>query len=144
MIEKLHVFYGDEFIGDISHDTNGNRYHYEPKSESFGAKLWADKTNALRGDDWFKDFLENERVFPPNRVDAREMLRRAGMLEYNPWEIMKYGHFISADLFWAHKDMTPEWFWTNHPLASIHPRYTEVTGKPMYSTVVEVDQTTIY
>ena len=40
--------------------------------------------------------------------------------------------------------MVPEWFWENHYLASEHPRYTEMTGKPMHSQVIPVDPFSIY
>lgn len=144
MIEKLHLFCTDKYIGDIVHDSEKNSYDFIKKLESPETDMWVYKTNADRGGTWFKDTLLSDRVMSPDRIDCREILRRLGLMEYNPWVIMRNTHFISEDFFWTHKNMVPEWFWTNHPMASYHPRYTEVTGKPMYSTVVEVDQTTIY
>ena len=140
----LHIFHADEYLGDLIHNTNGDTYDYIQKSSSDMAKLCNKITNADNGPKRFKETLLDTRVIPPNRIDCREILRRLDLLEYDPWKIMYKINFTSDDMFWAHEEMVPEWFWTNHHLASYHPRYTEVTGKPMYSQVVPVDDTSIY
>lgn len=137
MVERLHIFYADEYIGELEHDTNGDTYKYESKSDSKGAKMWVFLTNA--DTDRFKETLYDTRVFPPERVNARELLHQIGLIEYDPWEIMKRIHFVSDDFFWAHKEMKPELFWTKHPLASYHKDYEKVTGLPMYSDVPDAD-----
>lgn len=114
------------------------------KSNSEGAELWNHITNAKEGPKRFRDTLYHTRVFPPDRIDGREMLRRLSLLEYNPWLIMKKIHFTSEDSFWAHEEMCPDWFWTNHGFASFDERYPEKTGKPMYSKVLDTDDSSIY
>lgn len=144
MVETLHVFFADEYLGDLIHDSNGDKYDYIQKTNSQHAEDWNYITNADRGPEQFKDTLLHTRVIPPDRIDCREILRRLGLHEYDPWKIMKISHFITDDLFWASEDMDPDWFWTHHFLASYHPKYPEKTGKPMYSIVVEIDDTSIY
>lgn len=144
MVEKFHIFHADEYIGDLIHDTDGDKYEYIQKSNSDAAKRWLYITNADKEPSRFRETLLDTRVIPRNRIDCREILRRMGLLEYDPWKIMRQIHFTSDDMFWGHEEMCPEWFWTNHPLASEHPRFTEVTGRPMYCQVFPADDTSIY
>lgn len=144
MKEVYHIFFADEYLGDLIHDTNGDIYDYIQKSKSNNAKRWLLITNADKGPDRFKETLLDNRVMSPDRIDCREILRLMGLNTYDPWKIMSQINFTADDMFWGHKEMVPEWFWYNHPLASWHPRYTEVTGKPMYTQVLEMDNTTIY
>lgn len=144
MREIYHIFHADVYIGDLIHDTNGDSYDFIQKSDSDSARLWNQITNADKGPKRFKETLLDTRVMDRNRIDVREILKRMGLFEYDPWKIMTQIHFTSDDLFWGHKDMVPEWFWTNHPLASWHPKYEKVTGKPMYSQVIPVDDFSIY
>lgn len=144
MKELLHVFYADEYIGDITYDNETKEYNYIQKSNSKWAKMWNDITNADKGPNRFKETLLDTRVMSADRLDCREILKRMGLLEYDPWKIMKQIYFTSDDFFWAHEDMIPEWFWTDHYLASYHEDYTKKTGKPMYSQVMPVDDFSIY
>ena len=144
MKEIYHIFHANEYIGDLMHDTNGDKYEYISKSNSNNAKRWIKITNADKGPERFKETLLDTRVMSPDRIDCREILRRMSLYEYDPWKIMTQIHFTTDDMFWGHKDMVPDWFWYNHPLASWHPNYTKITGKPMYSQVLEMDDTTIY
>jgi hypothetical protein len=139
MKETLHIFWADEYLGDLTHDTDGDVYRYTPKSDTPMQKTWLKITNADKSPERFRETLYDTRVFPKERINAREILHELGMLEYDPWVILRKGRFISDDLFWAHKDMVPEWFWKNHYLASEHPDYTKKTGKPMYSIVIPED-----
>lgn len=144
MKTTLHVFHADEYLGDLIHDTDGDRYSYVQKSNSDMADLWNRITNADKEPSRFRETLLDTRVVPPDRIDLREILKLLGLFEYDPWKIMYKTNFTSDDMFWAREEMDPNWFWYNHPLASWHSRYTEVTGKPMYSQVVPVDDFSIY
>jgi hypothetical protein len=104
-------------------------------------KLWLKITNADKSPSRFRETLYDTRVFPENRINCRELLHELGLLEYDPWVIMRMNRFMSDDMFWAHKDMVPDWFWKNHYLASEHPDYTQKTGKPMHSQVIAEDNT---
>lgn len=144
MRELFHVYIKDKYIGDLIHDTNGDKYDFHQVIFDTDAKLVIDILNADKDSDWFRDTLYSTRVFPKERVDAHEILKRLGLYEYDPWKILKLGHMISDDCIWMSDKMEPEWFWYNHPLASFVPGYTEKTGKPMYSQVIETDDTDIY
>jgi hypothetical protein len=117
------------------------KYKYIPKSDTAMQKLWIKITNADKTPERFRETLYDTRVFPPNRIDAKEILHELGLLEYDPWIIMRMNRFMSDDFFWAHKDMVPEWFWKNHYLAPEHSEYTKKTGKPMHS-ILEPEDTT--
>lgn len=86
MKETYHIFHTDEYIGDLTHDTNGDTYNFEFKSNSHAAQLWNTITNADKGPERFKETLLDTRVMSPNRIDCREILRRVGLLEYDPME----------------------------------------------------------
>lgn len=144
MVETIHIFFADEYIGDLIHDTLGDKYKFIKKSNSPMANEWVRITNADKGDDRFKETITDTRCMSPDRIDCREILKRLGLLEFNAWEIMKKINFTSEDLFWGSKEMNPKWFWENHYLASYHPNYTRVTGKQMFSQVIPVDEFSIY
>jgi hypothetical protein len=129
MVDIVHVFCADEYLGDLKHDTNGDVYEYFPKSDTENQRKWFFRTNADKGRDRFRETLYDTRVFPENRVDARELLRELGLLEYNRWEIFKKSRMISDDMFWISRKMEPEWFWDFHYLAPWYPGYTEKTGR---------------
>lgn len=51
---------------------------------------------------------------------------------------------MSDDCIWMSEDLNGDWFWFNHPFASVVPGYTERTGKPMFTKVFPTDDTDIY
>lgn len=126
VIEQFHVFGTDEYIGEIIHDSNGDKLSFEPH----GNGEWLRKFEKYAFDTplTFKEVIYGERIFPPERVNARELLHQMGMLEYNPWEILKFNHMTSNDFFWMHDELKPEMFWTHHPLAILHWDYEKITG----------------
>lgn len=144
MKETFFIFVKDKYVGDLSHDTNGDKYEYSQEVFDSDGDFVKFKLNTDKGVSKFRDTLYSTRVFPKERVDAHEILKRLGLYEYDPWKILKLGHMISDDCIWMSDKMEPEWFWYNHPLASFVPGYTEKTGKPMYSQVIETDDTDIY
>lgn len=144
MKEIYHVFDKDVYTGDLIHDTNGDKYEYHQVDFSEHGEFVNYKLNANLGSERLRETLYDDRIFPENRVDAHEILKRLGMLTYNPWEIFKISRLISDDTIWMSDKMEPEWFWFNHPVASWVPGYTEKTGKPMYTPVKEVSNDDIY
>lgn len=76
MVEKFHIFHADEYIGDLIHDTDVDKYNYIQKSNSDMAKLWNKITNADKGHKRFRETLLDTRVIDINRIDCREILRR--------------------------------------------------------------------
>lgn len=137
MIEKYHIFNKDVYTGDLIHDTNGDKYEYIQKDFGEDGEYVNYKLNADLSPARLRETLYDDRIFPENRVNARELLRHIGLLEYNQWEIFKISRLISDDTIWMSDKMEPEWFWSHHPFASFMPNYTEKTGKPMYSIVDE-------
>lgn len=135
---------GAEYIGDMYHDSRNDSYRYEQKTFTPAAETWNIATNAKLSSKIFRDTLYHTRVFPPNRVDAREMLRRLNLFDYDPWQIMLKSHFIAQDFCWAHEEYCPEWFWTNHYKAAWHPDYVKVTGKEPYVAILDLDEGSIY
>lgn len=144
MREIFFIFVKDKYVGNLLHDTNGDKYEYIQKVYDLDGDFVKFKLNTDKGVSKFRDTLYSTRVFPKERIDAHEILKRLGLYEYDPWKILKLGHMISDDCIWMSDKMEPEWFWYNHPLASFVPGYTEKTGKPMYSQVIETDDTDIY
>lgn len=144
MKETFFIFVKDKYVGNLYHDTNGDKYEYLQEVFDSDGDFVKFKLNTDKGVSKFRDTLYSTRVFPKERVDAHEILKRLGLYEYDPWKILKLGHMISDDCIWMSDKMEPEWFWYNHPLASFVPGYTEKTGKPMYSQVIETDDTDIY
>lgn len=145
MVETYHVFVRDKHVGDLTHDTNGDKYSYKQLLfNDKDAEFFNFRTNALKGSDRFRDTLYSTRIFPPDRIDGRRILQALGMFEYNQWEIFKKSQLISDDTIWMSKDLDGDWFWYNHPFASNFEEYTEKTGKPMYSIVGDVDQDSMY
>lgn len=146
MVEKFNIFHIDKHVGILIHDTDGDKYAYESvvdKNDSQG-QLVIDILNADKDSDWFRDTIYSTRLFPKNRIDAREILNRLDMFEYNRWELLKRGKFMSDDCIWMSEDSDGEWFWTHHPLACVVPGYTEKTEKPMFTKVFPTDDTDIY
>jgi hypothetical protein len=129
MVDIVHVFCADEYLGELKHDTDGDRYEYFPKSDTENQKNWIWLTNADKDPAWFKETLYDTRVFPKNRINARELLKSLELTEYDPWKIFKKTRMISNDMFWISRKMEPEWFWDHHQLAPWHPDYTAKTGR---------------
>ena len=145
MVETYHMFVKDKHVGDLTHDTSGDKYIYKQiLFNDEDADFFNYKTNALESPERFRETLYDDRIFPPDRIDARQILQALGLFEYNPWEIFKLTQMISGDTIWMSKDLNGEWFWYNHPFASNFEEYTKRTGKPMYSIVGDVDQSSIY
>lgn len=82
-IVKMYVFNANIYIGDMYHDSKDDSYRYEQKAFCEEAEDWNVSTNAKLGSEIFRDTLYHTRVFPPNRVDAREMLRRLNLFDYD-------------------------------------------------------------
>lgn len=132
MRELYHIFVKDNYIGDLLHDTDGDRYIYTQKDFGRDGEYFNFRLNANTSELRFRDTIYSTRVFPKDRVNASQLLRELNLLEYNRWEILKKTQFISDDCIWMSKDLDGEWFWFNHPLACTVLGYSEKTGKPMF------------
>lgn len=112
MLDKWNVFNKKEYVGVLIYDDVKKTFSFELKNHSEKAIEGYKLLNADKDQDWFKETLF-DRVFPPNRIDARELLNAIGLLEYDAWEIIKYVQLSNCnDLIWMTKGDDPEEFYT--------------------------------
>lgn len=111
MLDKWNVFNKKEYVGVLIYDDVKKSFSFELKNHSPMAIEGYKCLNADKDAEWFKETLF-DRVFPPDRIDARELLNAIGLLEYDAWEIIKYVQLSSCnDLIWMTKGTDPEEFY---------------------------------
>lgn len=116
MLDKWNVFDKLEYIGILIYNTETKQFSFDLKNCSKTAIESYKFLNADKDAEWFKETLF-DRIFPPERVDARELLNGIGLKEYDAWEILKFVNLCSCnDLIWMSKGTNPEEFYTTHIL----------------------------
>lgn len=119
MLDKWNVFNKKEYVGVLIYDEDKKTFSFQLKNHSEKAIEGYECLNADKDQNWFKETIF-DRVFPPNRVDARELLRAIGLLEYDAWEIVKYVQLVSCnDLIWMTKGNDPNEFYRVHTLGGL-------------------------
>lgn len=119
MLDKWNVYNKKEYVGVLIYDEEKKTFDFELKNRSEKAMEAYHNLNADKDQKWFRDTIF-DRVFPPNRVNARELLRVIGLLEYDAWEIVKYVQLVSCnDLIWMTKNNDPEEFYKVHTLGGL-------------------------
>ena len=117
MLDKWHVFDRDQYVGVLSYNEDTKEFSFEYKGKTNYTFKAMQKLNADKDKKWFKETLFN-RIFPRNRVDAREILRDLGLDRYDEWEIIKKNHlFCVNDCIWMSKEYNPSDFFNWHPFA---------------------------
>lgn len=119
MLDKWNVFDKTDYVGVLIYDEDKKTFDFEFKGTTERAKEAYEHLNADKDQNWFRETIL-DRVFPPNRVNARELLRAIGLLEYDAWEIVKYVQLVSCnDLIWMTKGSDPNEFYTVHTFGGL-------------------------
>lgn len=116
MLDNWYVFDRDQYVGILTYDTDKKEFSFEYKGKTNYTYRAMQKINGDKNDkDWLKQTLFN-RIFPRDRVDAREILRGMGLKEYDEWEIIKKCRlFCVNDSIWMSKEFNPSDFYNWHP-----------------------------
>ena len=111
MIDKWRVYNGLDYVGILSYDELRKIFSYKMANKSKPALEAVDILNADKDQAWFQETLF-DRVVPPNRVNIRQILARAGLSEYDPWELLKKSHLSClTDRVWMTKGNDPTEFY---------------------------------
>ena len=99
----------------------GNVYKLEPNIDKgdvpFGLFTDSDTEDVNAVWDWFTE----DRVFPENRVDCKELLKEMGLDFYDPWAIVKKtGGSVMTDPWWLRVE--DDWTYENHTVRGIMER----------------------
>ena len=114
MIEKWNVFDKLDYIGVLTYNTSNKSVNLSLIGNTQRAIEGYKALNADKDQSWFRETLF-DRIFPRNRVNARELLDEMGLQEYDEWEIIKKCRLTSVnDLIWMTKGTDPMEFYTVH------------------------------
>ena len=98
-----YLFNEDFYVGKFIYDEEKDEFFSIIESEGELTEQAIDRLKLNQGSDMIKFSLE-ERCFPPNRIDARELLRELGLIEYDRWEILKRINLCNVnDNLWISK-----------------------------------------
>lgn len=110
MKEMLYLFNSTHIVGKIFYERETDtwsfeRLNYEPITEPAMKRFLLDyNSNCIK-------ISFEERTFPPNRMNASELLSLIGLKHYDLWEIMKRTHGVTAfDAFWLNETPDTTWF----------------------------------
>ncbi|MEE4565217.1 hypothetical protein [Paenibacillus polymyxa] len=131
MLEKYYLRYKDKIIGTFLIKDNSKKYrpvHETARSipEGLGYPLGmfpldvqADGINPVKNYNPTEEDIEfwlSERVFPPEREGAEELLKNIGIDDYNVWEVAKHTNAATShDFYWMSQN-------PNDRYEDIHPR----------------------
>lgn len=119
MLDSWNVFYKLEYIGILTYNTDTKYFTFEYKGNSDKAYEIYKYLNGDKDKDWLRETIF-DRVFPPERVDARQLLAEMGLPKYDAWEIVKKCRLTSVnDLVWMTKGTDPMEFYDVHILGDI-------------------------
>lgn len=119
-LDKWNVFNFVYPVGTLIYDEIKKVFSFEPLPDADEGRLKHTyrRLNANEDSDVLKETLF-DRIFPPNRVNARELLDEMGLAEYDPWEIIKLNHLQNCnDMIWMSKGTNPDEFWKIHMIAT--------------------------
>lgn len=114
------MFVKDNHVGDLIHDTDGDKYIYIQKDFGRDGEYFNLRLNANISSVRFRETIYATRIFPKDRINVNDLLIELGLSEYNRWEILKRINFMSDDCIWMSEDLNCDWFWSNHPFANIY------------------------
>lgn len=121
-IDNWYVFDCMVYCGILSYNEDTGEFSFKLENDCPRARTVMKVLHTNDSQSWFRESIL-DRVFPPNRVNVNELLRKLGMHEYNSWEIVKRAHLASAnDTIWMDKVKDPEGFYKYHPASCMVPR----------------------
>lgn len=115
--EIYYIFNADKYVGVLTRTPEG-KYSFVQEKFGFLENKLVNTLGLNSSDAIYYNFIE-ERVFPPNRVNATELLSKLGLLSYDCWEISKKINAIrQGDCYWMSKSKDDgPLFWKKHPSA---------------------------
>lgn len=127
-LDNWYVFNGLVYCGILTYNEETKEFSFKiendcPRTHGVIRDLNLDKDAA-----WCRETIL-DRVFPPNRVNANEILRKAGLLEYDAWKLVKLAHLMGVnDQIWMDKVKDPNGWYKYHVLSEVVPK--EIASDP--------------
>lgn len=127
-LDKWYVFNGLVYCGILTYNEKDKTFSFKVENECARARGVIRDLNLDKDEAWCRETIF-DRVFPPNRVNARELLRKIGLIEHDAWEIIKYVHLVTSDdQVWMDKVKDPSGWYKYHPFSELIPK--EIASDP--------------
>lgn len=119
-VDNWYLFNGLIYCGILSYDLDKAKFSFKLENDCPRARAAIRRLNLDKDTKWCRETIL-ERVFPPNRVNARELLNAIGLIDYDAWEIVKYVHLVSTtgDMLWMDKVKDPSGWYKYHMFSEI-------------------------
>ena len=104
MLDNWYLFNRDVYVGILTYDEESKKFSFKKENEGELVDQ-AIKRLKLNGSSENMWFTFEDRCFPPDRIDARELLDAMGLIEYDRWSILKKTQLCSYnDNIWMSKE----------------------------------------
>lgn len=118
-VDRWYLYNGLVYCGILSYDEDTQTFSFKIENDCARTRAAIQALNLDKDPKWCRETIF-DRVFPPNRVDARRLLNKIGLVDYDAWEIVKYVHLMNSnDMVWMNKEKNTDFYFKNHPASRI-------------------------
>ena len=118
MVEMQYIFNSMYLVGKVFYERDTDTWSFERIGYGELSKVVMERFLFDYNSACIKESFA-ERTFPPNRVNASELLGLIKLDHYDLWEIMKRTHGVTAfDEIWLNDTTDTSWYrdlYRNHP-----------------------------
>lgn len=115
MLDNWYLFNRDVYVGILTYNEESKKFSFRKENEGKLVDEAIKLLNLDRDSDaiWF---MLEDRCFPPDRVNARELLDELNLIEYDKWSILKKTHLCDYnDNIWMSKEKDGSQFFKINP-----------------------------